>query len=108
MFRFHCVVTLARSGLLHGREARWGYNSHMTSRKRIGIFGWGVVAQQPASSSMGLAARDAQLRQLLMGYGLILLLGVAAIFLTAQITATRRRADAELLRNRIVFENLFE
>ena len=70
-------------------------------------FGWGVVAQQPASSSMGLAARDTQLRQLLMGYGLILLLGAAAIFLTAQITTARRRADAELLRNRIVFENLF-
>jgi len=71
-------------------------------------YGWGVVAQQPTRSSPALAARDQQLRRLLTGYGFILVLCVAAIFMATHITIARRRAEAELLRHRTVFENLFE
>ncbi len=56
-------------------------------------YGWGVVTQQPTRASPGLAARDRQLRQLLTGYGLILLLGSATIFLTARIAVARQRAE---------------
>ncbi|MEK6770528.1 MAG: ATP-binding protein, partial [Pseudomonadota bacterium] len=55
-------------------------------------YGWGVVTQQPARASLGLAARDRQLRQLMTGYALILLLGSTAIFLTLRIAIARRRA----------------
>ncbi len=71
-------------------------------------YGWGIVAQQPTRSSLALAARDQQLRRLLTGYGFILVLCVAAIFMASHITIARRRAEAELLRHRTVFENLFE
>jgi signal transduction histidine kinase len=70
-------------------------------------YGWGVVAQQPTRTSRALVTRDEQLRRLLTGYGLILLLCVVAIFLASWIAIARRRADAELLRRRIIFENLF-
>ena len=56
-------------------------------------YGWGVVTQQPARASLGLAARDRQLRQLMTGYALILLLGSTAIFLTLRIAIARRRAE---------------
>ena len=56
-------------------------------------YGWGVVTQQPAHASLGLAARDRQLRQLMTGYALILLLGSTAIFLTLRIAIARRRAE---------------
>ncbi len=71
-------------------------------------YGWGVVAQQPTRSSLALAARDQQLRRLLTGYGFILVLCVATIFMASHITIARRREEAELLRHRTVFENLFE
>lgn len=71
-------------------------------------YGWGVVAQQPTRSSPALAARNEQLRRLLTGYGIILVLCVAAIFMASHITIARRQAEAELLRHRTVFENLFE
>jgi signal transduction histidine kinase len=57
--------------------------------------GWGVVAQQPTRASFGLAARDEQLRRLLTGYGLILLLGTAAVFLTARIAVAHKRAEED-------------
>jgi signal transduction histidine kinase len=56
-------------------------------------YGWGVVTRQPARASFGLAARDRQLRQLMTGYALILLLGSTAIFLTLRIAIARRRAE---------------
>jgi PAS domain S-box-containing protein len=56
-------------------------------------YGWGVVAQQPTRASLGLAARDEQLRRLLTGYGLILLLGSTAVFLMARIAVARKRAE---------------
>lgn len=71
-------------------------------------YGWGVVAQQPTRASLGLAARDEQLRRLVTGYGLILLLGAAAIYLTSRIAVAHQRTKTELLRNRIIFDNLFE
>jgi PAS domain S-box-containing protein len=59
-------------------------------------YGWGVVLQQPVRSSNGLAARDTQLRQLLIGYGIILLLGVmTAILLTLRIASERKRAEGD-------------
>lgn len=48
-------------------------------------YGWGVVVQQPTQTTMALAARDDQLRMLLTGYGLILLLGGTTIFLVSRI-----------------------
>ncbi len=58
-------------------------------------YGWGVVTQQPTRASQGLAARDRQLRQLLTGYGLILTLGIATMFLTSQMAVARKRAEEE-------------
>ena len=58
-------------------------------------YGWGVVAQQPTRTSLGLKARDEQLRQLLTGYGLILLLCAAAIFLVSRIAVARERAEED-------------
>ncbi|TAM45675.1 MAG: hypothetical protein EPN55_07660 [Gammaproteobacteria bacterium] len=71
-------------------------------------YGWGVVAQQPMRASRALAARDDQLRRLLTGYGLVLLLSAAAILLASRVAVARQRAETELLRNRTIFENLFE
>ncbi len=69
--------------------------------------GWGVVTHQPAHASTALAARDEQLRRLVTGYALILVLGAIAIFLTSRVAIAHKRAQAESLRNRAVFENLF-
>jgi len=71
-------------------------------------YGWGVVSQQPLHASLAFAAKETQLRRLLTGYGFILVLCVAAIFMASHISIARRRAEAELLRHRTVFENLFE
>lgn len=58
-------------------------------------YGWGMVVQQPVRSSLGLAARDTLLRQLLAGYGLILLLGVITAILTLRIASARQRAEGD-------------
>ncbi len=58
-------------------------------------YGWGVVAQQPVRASLGLAARDKQLRRLVAGYGLILLLGIAAIYLISRVAVARKRAESD-------------
>ena len=58
----------------------------------VPTYGWGVVAQQPTRTSVGLKARDEQLRRLLTGYGLILLLCITAIVLGWRIVAARERA----------------
>ena len=60
-------------------------------------YGWGVIVQQPAHSSMGLAARDTQLRRLLTGYSLILLLGVMTAILILHIAGTRQREESDRL-----------
>ncbi len=58
-------------------------------------YGWGIVIQQPAHASLGLAARDEQLRRLLTGYGLILLLGAVVIFLVSRVAIARKRAESD-------------
>ncbi len=61
-------------------------------------YNWGVVAQQPTRASRALAARDAQLRRLLTGYGFILLLGTATVFLMSRVAVERQRVEDERLR----------
>ncbi len=61
----------------------------------VGDYGWHVIIKQPTSSSLGLAARDQLLRNLLLGYALILLLGGATFFLAAGLAMERQRAADE-------------
>ena len=56
-------------------------------------FGWGVIVQQPVRTSLGLAARDTQLRNLLAGYGIILLLGAMTAILTLRVVNARQREE---------------
>jgi two-component system sensor kinase FixL len=58
-------------------------------------YGWGVVTQQPTRASVGLAAKDQQLNLLLIAYGLILLLSIAAIYSAARIVIQRRQAEED-------------
>jgi signal transduction histidine kinase len=58
-------------------------------------YGWGVVVQQPVRSSLGLAARDTQLRNLLAGYGIILLLGVMTAILALRVVSARQREESD-------------
>lgn len=58
-------------------------------------YGWGVVIQQPTRASIGLALRDQQLRQLVVGYILILMFTVFAIFLVSRMARARERAREE-------------
>jgi light-regulated signal transduction histidine kinase (bacteriophytochrome) len=58
-------------------------------------YGWGVVTQQPTRASLGLEARDDQLRLLLTAYGLVLLLCVSGIYLASRIALERRRAEED-------------
>ena len=91
------VVTRLRHGE-HGVETRFDPVEHEDSiiaYAAVPGYGWGVVAQQPARASIGLKARDEQLRQLLTGYGLILLLCAAAIFLASRIAVARERAEED-------------
>jgi PAS domain S-box-containing protein len=58
-------------------------------------YGWGVITQQPTRASLGLEARDDQLRLLLTAYGLVLLLCASAIYFAARIAVERRRAEED-------------
>jgi signal transduction histidine kinase len=58
-------------------------------------YGWGVIMQQPTRASVGLAAKDQQLNLLLIAYGLILLLSIAAIYSAARIVIQRRQAEED-------------
>jgi signal transduction histidine kinase len=69
-------------------------------------YGWSVVAQQPVRASLGLAARDEQLRQLVAGYGLILLLGATTLYLTSRVAVERQRTEGE--RRRLAERELAE
>ncbi|HEU0283425.1 MAG TPA: cache domain-containing protein [Gallionella sp.] len=60
-------------------------------------FGWGVIVQQPVRSSMGLAARDTQLHNLLVGYGLILLLCAMTAILALRVVNARQREESDRL-----------
>ncbi len=100
-------MRLGGNGVVVGFESREQEES-IVAYAHVPAYGWGVVAQQPTRASRAFAARDAQLRRLVTAYGLVLLLGTVAVFLTSRVAAARQRADAELLRNRTIFENLFE
>ena len=56
---------------------------------------WAVVTQQPVRASIGLAARDRQLKLLLTAYGVILVLGIAAIYSVARIMVQRTQAEED-------------
>jgi signal transduction histidine kinase len=60
-------------------------------------YGWGVVTQQPARASLGLLARDHQLRRLLVAYGLLLLLSVSMVYLAYRMVVQRRQAQDDQL-----------
>ena len=57
--------------------------------------GWGVVVQQPVRSATGIEVKDSLLRQLLAGYSLILLFGIATAILTLRIASARQNAEIE-------------
>jgi PAS domain S-box-containing protein len=65
----------------------------ITAYATVPGYGWGVITQQPKRASRGLAARDEQLRQLLTGYGIILLLSTVAIFQTSRAAVARRQFE---------------
>lgn len=60
----------------------------------VARYGWGIIAQQPARTAF--AARDDQLRRLLAGYALILLLFAGIAYLTFRIAMQRREATEHL------------
>ncbi len=57
--------------------------------------GWSVVTQQPGRASPGLLARDHQLRRLLFGYGLLLLLSISMAYLAYRMVVQRRQAGED-------------
>ncbi|MBI2748065.1 MAG: PAS domain S-box protein [Burkholderiales bacterium] len=59
----------------------------------VPAYRWGVVAQQPARTAF--AAKDQQLKLLLMAYGVILFLSIAAIYSAARIAIQRRQAEED-------------
>lgn len=56
-------------------------------------YGWGVISQQPLRASVAFTAKQGQLRRLLTGYGIILLLCNVAIFMASGIAAKRRQVE---------------
>jgi signal transduction histidine kinase len=56
---------------------------------------WGVVTQEPARASLGLLARDHQLRRLLFADGLLLLLSVSIGYLVYRTVVQRRQSDED-------------
>ncbi len=67
----------------------------ITAYATVPGYGWGVVTQQPTGASTALAAKDDQLRRLVAGYGLILLLAAAAIIMALKLAAARKRAESD-------------
>ncbi len=59
----------------------------------IARHGWGVVIEQPAA--VVFAARDDQLRRVLLGYALVFLFLVSVAYLVSRITVQRRRSQEE-------------
>jgi signal transduction histidine kinase len=53
-------------------------------------YGWGVVAEQPLEQAF--AVRDAQLRRVLIAYGLIALVSLFTMYLGVRVLGQRRRA----------------
>jgi len=61
--------------------------------------GWGVVMHQPALTSLGLLARDHQLRRLSIAYALLLVLGLSMGYLAYRLVMQRRLAREHVLAN---------
>jgi PAS domain S-box-containing protein len=55
--------------------------------------GWGVIAEQPASTAF--VTKNNQLRRLLIGYALILMLCMVVAYLAARLVMKNRKADEE-------------
>jgi signal transduction histidine kinase len=53
-------------------------------------YGWGIVAEQPVEAAF--ATRNAQLRRVLIAYGLIALVSLVAMYLGVRLLGQRRRA----------------
>ena len=58
-------------------------------------YGWGVVTEQPARASLGIVARDHQLRRLLFADGLLLLLSVSIGYLVYRTVVQRRQSTED-------------
>jgi signal transduction histidine kinase len=56
-------------------------------------YGWAVAAEQPVETAF--ATRDAQLRRILIAYGLIAIFSLVAVYLGVRIIGQRRRAAAD-------------
>ena len=69
------------------------HEEYVVAYSSVPEYGWGVIAQQPTRASLSLQARDALLRQLLVGYGLILLLSAATAVLASRIAGARQREE---------------
>ncbi len=98
-------MRLGGHGVAVGFESREQEDS-IVAYAAVPNYGWGVVAQQPVRASRAFAARDAQLRRLLTGYGFILLLGAATVFLISRVAVERQRAEDE--RQRMAERDLAE
>jgi len=88
------VQKLRRTG--HGAEFEFDpieRENTITAYAAVPGYGWGVVTQQPTRTASVLMAKDDQLRQLLAGYGIILLLSTVAIFLASYVARERRHAE---------------
>jgi light-regulated signal transduction histidine kinase (bacteriophytochrome) len=62
-------------------------------------YGWGVVMHQPARTSLGLLARDNELRRLSAAYALLLFLGISMAYLSYRIVVQRRHEREHVLVN---------
>ena len=72
-----------------------GKEEAITAYAPVESYGWGVVTQQPARASEGLVARDHQLRRLLFGDGLLLLLSVSIGYLVYRAVVQRRQSHED-------------
>lgn len=87
--------------LLHGeqgaeiRNDAVGREEYVVAYSPVSEYGWGVIAQQPTRASLSLQARDESLRQLLVGYGLILLLGAATAIQASRIASGRQKEESD-------------
>ncbi len=60
----------------------------------VAVYGWGVVAQQPAS--IAFAARDAALRNVLIAYALIVLFSATLTWLILRALVLRKAAEEQI------------
>jgi signal transduction histidine kinase len=58
-------------------------------------YGWAVITQQPTRASLGILARDHQLRRLLIAYALLLLLSVLMVYLAYRTVVQSSQAQED-------------